>query len=355
MQRSILPARHRRLSVGFGLLIGFVAAPEVATGQGCMPLRFTSPSVGGEHVPFLEAHAWQFGVSARRVATHRFYVGDHEDETQAPGGQPLRLGLNSLDLSLTYATSDRLSLTMVVPLSYSTVSSINPDLNRYTASSKGVGDVNLMGNLWLRTPGSHATGNAIVGFGVKAPTGSNHVMSDFHTPGGVIQTPLSQTAQLGDGGWAALLQAQAFQQVVNRVSVYGSGVYSVSLRQHTDVLWGPANALWAVPDVYSARLGFAYALKADPVLTLSLGGRVDGTPTRDVIGGRTDYYRHAGYTEYVDPGLSYQVGRNQFNLNVPVRVHHNYLSMTLSDGTVRTGSGGVNDFVIYASWTRGFR
>jgi hypothetical protein len=341
--------------VGFGLLLGLVDAPEAAMGQGCMPLRFTSPSVGGEHVAFLEAHAWQFGVAARRVATHRFFVGTHEDETQAPGGQPLYLGLYSLDLSLSYASSDRLSFTMVVPLSYSTASNINADLNRHEVSSKGVGDVNLMGNLWLRTPGAHPNGNVIVGFGVKAPTGSNHVMGDFYAPGAVTQQPLPQTAQLGDGGWATLLQAQAFQQVVNRVSVYGSGFYSVSLRTHTDVLWAPANTQWAVPDVYSARLGFAYALKADPVLTLSLGGRVDGTPTRDLIGGRTDYYRHNGYTMYADPGLSFQVGRNQFNLNVPVRVRHDYLSTTLSDGTVRPGAGGVNDFVIYASWTRGFR
>ena len=355
MQRSPLTAWDRKLSAGFGLLLGLVAAPQAAMGQGCMPLRFTSPSVGGEHVPFLEAHAWQFGVAARRVATHRFYVGSHEDETQAPFGQPLYLGLNSLDLSLTYATSDRLSFTMVLPLSYSTANNINADGNRYTVSSKGVGDVNLMGNLWLRQPGAHPSGNVILGLGVKAPTGSNHVMSDFHVPGGVIQTPLSQTVQLGDGGWATLLQAQAFQQVFNRASAYASGSYSVSLRTHTDVLWGPANALWAVPDVYSARLGLAYAINADPVLTVSLGGRVDGTPTSDLIGGRTDYYRHAGYTGYIDPGLSYQMGRNQFNLNVPVRVRHNYLSMTLSDGTVRRGEGGVNDFVIYASWTRGFR
>lgn len=355
MQRSILPAWHRQLSVGFGLLLGLVAAPEAAMGQGCMPLRFTSPSVGGEHVPFLEARAWQFGVATRRVATHRLFVGDHEDETQAPGGQPLYLGLYSLDLSLTYATSDRLSFTAVVPLSYSTVSAINPDGNRHEVSSKGVGDINVMGNLWLRTPGAHPSGNVILGFGAKAPTGNNHVKADFYVPGAVTQEPLSQTAQLGDGGWAALLQAQAFQQVANRASVYLSGVYSVSMRTHTDVLWSPANALWAVPDVYSARAGFAYALKTDPMLSMSLGGRVDGTTTRDLIGGRTDYYRHAGYTMYVDPGLSYQMGRNQFNLNVPVRVHHNYLNMTLSDGTVRPGSGGVNDFVIYASWTRGFR
>ena len=118
------------------------------------------------------------------------------------------------------------------------------------------------------------------------------------------------------------------------------------------MFWPPANTEWAVPDLYSARLGLSYQLKQEPALSMSLGGRVDGTTSRDLIGGRTDFYRHAGYTMYVDPGLSYQIGRNQFNLNVPVRVRHNYLSLTLSDGTVRPGGGGVSDFVIYAMWSR---
>src|SRR3982751_917952 len=150
MRQSCVTTWNRQLSAGFGLLLGLAAAAETAMGQGCMPLRFTSPSLGGEHVPFLEAHAWQLGVAARRVATHRFFVGSREDETRSPGGKPLYIGLNSLDLSLSYATSDRLSFSLVVPLSYSTVSNINPDLNRYETSSMGVGDINLMGNLWLR-------------------------------------------------------------------------------------------------------------------------------------------------------------------------------------------------------------
>jgi hypothetical protein len=163
---------------------------------------------------------------------------------------------------------------------------------------------------------------------------------------------LPQTAQLGDGGWAILLQAQAFHQVFSRVSAYFSGIYSISLKQNTDVPWPPAgNALWAVPDIYSARLGLGYLVKADPGLSLSLGGRIDGTTTRDLVGGRTDYYRHAGYTVFVEPGITLQLGPSQFVVNVPVRVYHNYLSMTLSDGTVRPGSGGVGDYVIYAGYT----
>ena len=350
MSRRMPWCRSLRVLAVSGLVAGLLWAPKAASGQGCMPLRFTSPSLGGEHAPYLGAHEWQVSLAARRVATHRFYLGSQEDETKAPGGQPLYLRLNSVDLSLSYATSERLSFTLTVPLSYSTASSINPDGNRYQVSSNGVGDINLMGNLWLRTPGLHPNGNVVVGLGIKSSLGSNHVQGDFGTAGGVIQAPIPQTVQLGDGGWAIPLQAQAFQRVAGHASTYASAFYSVSLKKHTDVPKG--NVLLAVPDVYSARVGFSYGLKDDPALSVSLGGRIDGTPTRDLVGGRTDFFRSAGYTMYVDPGISLQLGLNQFTLNVPVRVRHNYLSMTLSDGSVRPGAGGVNDYVIYAAWTR---
>ena len=36
---------------------------------------------------------------------------------------------------------------------------------------------------------------------------------------------------------------------------------------------------------------------------MSLGGRIDGTTNVDLIGGRDDFHRHAGYTLYADPGV----------------------------------------------------
>jgi len=113
---------------------------------------------------------------------------------------------------------------------------------------------------------------------------------------------LTPTLQLGDGGWAILSQAQAFQQVFARTSVYASGVYLASLRQHTDEVF--QGLLVSVPDVYSVRAGLAYGLAPDQGLSLSVGGRIDGTTVSDLIGGRDDYKRDAGYYVYVEPGLA---------------------------------------------------
>jgi hypothetical protein len=352
MAASVASAIRRRWEAG-ALGIGLAAVGGSVRAQGCMPLRFTSPSLGGQATTFLRPHEWQAGLALRRVATNRFFVGTAENETAAPGGQPLRLRLNSADLSVSYGVSERTSLSVTVPLFYGTGSNLHPDGLRHQVSTAGIGDINALGTLWLASPSQHPTGNVQVGLGIKTPSGSHTLARDFFAPdGSVSQQPVTQTLQLGDGGWAIPVQLQAFQQIFPRGSVYASGVYSISLRKHTEVLWPPANALWAVPDVYSARVGLAYAVAPNSGFSLSLGGRIDGTTSRDLIGGRDDFMRHNGYTMYVDPGLSLVTGRNQLTLSVPVRVRENYLPMTLSDGTIRTGAGGVNDFVVYAGYTR---
>ncbi|HTO73198.1 MAG TPA: hypothetical protein VMJ30_05235, partial [Gemmatimonadales bacterium] len=67
-----------------------------------MPLHFTFPGLAGQQVNYFQAHDWQLGLAYRRVSTDKFFVGSSENESAAPGGQPLNLDLNSIDLSGTY-------------------------------------------------------------------------------------------------------------------------------------------------------------------------------------------------------------------------------------------------------------
>jgi hypothetical protein len=339
-----------------GILLLLLAAPRVALGQGCMPLRFTSPGLAGVLAPYLVQNDWQFEIALRRVTTDKFFVGSQENESAAPGGlPPLDLSLNSLDLSITYATTERLSFTFTMPLSHATAYGGYPDSLHHTVSSTGVGDLNLMANFWLVAPGRQPKGNLLFGLGVKAPTGNNHIMGTFHYGNGVDSLkPVTQTIQLGDGGWSIPLQVQGFQQIFPKGSAYFSAFYSISLRQHTDVVSPESQGYdWAVPDTYSARLGVAYGLITEQGLSVSLGGRIDGTTLGDLVGGRTDYFRRAGYTVYVDPGVTWQNGANLLTLNVPVRVYDDYMNMTIANGTkVRVGKGGVADYAVYLSYSR---
>ena len=280
-------------------------------------------------------------------------MGDAENEAAAPFGQPLNLRLNSVDLSVTYAATERTSVSVTVPFFYGTAENTNADLNRHQVSNTGIGDVTATANLWLAAPTRHPDGNISLGLGVKAPTGGYHATGAFYGPTGTVTQPmLTPTLQLGDGGWAILADGQAFQQLVGRASVYASGLYSASLRQHTDATF--QGLIVAAPDVYSVRAGLAYGLAPDHGLSVSLGGRMDGTTVSDIVGGRTDYLRDAGYYMYVEPGIAWVSGMNQFTLSVPVRVRADYFTTALSNGSYRVGQGGVNDYIIYAGYSRRF-
>ena len=318
-----------------------------------MPLHFTTPSLGGEGIAFLHAGQWQAGIAIRRVATDKFFVGDAENEAQAPFGHPLHLRLNSADVSVTYATSYRNTFTLTIPFFYGTGDNFNADLTNHRVSNSGIGDVTAMANMWLAEPTRHPNGNVSVGLGVKAPTGGYKAQAPFYLPNGTTSPAfLTPTLQLGDGGWAILAQAQAFQQVAGRLSVYASGLYSASTREHTDANFQGITV--SVPDVYSARAGVAFGVAPDQGFSLSLGGRIDGTTISDLIGGRDDFKRDAGYYMYVEPGMAWTNGPNQFTVSVPVRVRANYFTATLSDGAARVGQGGVNDYIIYAGYSRRF-
>jgi len=341
-----------------GLVIGTSVSlvPAAVSAQGCMPLHFTTPSLGAEGVVFLRPHQWQVGLSARRVATNKFFSGDTQNETAGPNGHGVNLRLNSVDLSATYAITEQTSLSLVVPVFYGTAEQTYADLQRHQVSNKGVGDISATATRWLWSPSGHPNGNVSIGLGVKAPTGSYHTTgASYSATGAVTQTMITPALQLGDGGWAILAMTQAYQQIFTRTAAYASGVYSASLKEHTDEVWGgwPTKFL-SVPDVYSARAGLAYALAPENGVSASLGGRVDGTRMSDLFGGRDDYKRSPGYYVYLEPGIAWSTGLNQFTLSVPVRLHSNYYTVQLSDGTQKTGAGGVNDYIIYAGVTRRF-
>ena len=120
MQQTVNAFAFGRVVMRLGIVIGALTVPVGVSAQGCMPLHFTTPSLGGEGIVFLHPHQWQVGLAARRVATNKFYVGDTEKETAGPFGQGVNLRLNSADLSITYAMTEQTSLSVVVPFFYGT-------------------------------------------------------------------------------------------------------------------------------------------------------------------------------------------------------------------------------------------
>jgi hypothetical protein len=298
-----------------------------------MPIRFTSPSLGGHRQVVLGDREWELGLSYRRLTADTWFVGSEIVPSAAPGGQPIRFNINTLDFSLAYGVTNRLSFRLTVPFTTGTQSRIHPDGLRRETSATGLGDINLVGNYWLLDPVVHQGGNVGFGLGLKAPTGSYHSVDEFGLPAGAIQFPVHPGIQPGGGGWGILVEAQAYQRLAGALSGYVFGAYQMSPRAVTDVTFtptAPASVL-SVTDVYHARAGFAYALLPEAGVSVSLGGRIDGIPVRDFIGG-DEGFRAPGYTILLDPGLAVTRGKGTFTASVPVRLRGTF-KQNLNDQT----------------------
>ena len=320
-----------------------------------MPVRFTSPSLGGQRQSFLGTGEWQIGVAYRHLGADKWFVGTEVNEPAAPFGNPLYLSINSLDFSLAYGVSDRLGLTLTLPFSHGTQSRFYADLARHKVRGFGLGDISLVGSAWLFDFATHPDGNVSLGLGIKAPTGNNEVTDDFfNRDGSVTRRVVDQSIQLGDGGWGVLLQAQAFRRVGGRANAYVLGSYLLSLRETTGVPSPIAGVVLSVPDVYSARAGLSYALWPSQGISVSLGGRLDGIPLRDIIGGGDLGFRRPGFTLFLDPGMVIGRGRDEFDLSVPIRLHQDFRQGLIDREVNFVGGGDLADLLIFAGYTHRF-
>jgi hypothetical protein len=194
----------------------------------------------------------------------------------------------------------------------------------------------------LLDPHNHS-GNIALGLGVKAPTGNNEASDDYFLKGGTsVRYPVDQSIQPGDGGWGILVQRQAYRRAFHDGVAYLTGSYLVNPRRLTEVPKDPGTKVyWSVPDVYSARLGLAYALWARHGVSVSLGGRIDGQPVRDLIGGADSGFRRPGYSVFLDPAVTLTTGPSRFTLSLPIRLGANREASVLD---LRAGKHGGGDF-----------
>jgi hypothetical protein len=317
-----------------------------------MPVRFTSPSLGGQRDGFLTTGEWQVGASYRRLYADQWFVGTKVDESAAPFGKPLYLNIHSLDLTVSYGFSRRTSVAVTLPLSTGTHSRLYADGSRHKVQATGIGDVNAILTRWLLDPNMHMDGNVSLGVGVKLPTGGNKIEDDFHAADGTVtQRIVDQSIQPGDGSLGFIVQSQAYQAVGHQFVAYASGSYLVSPRKKTGVPSPLAGVTLAVPDVYSARVGLAYALAPKTGTSVNLGLRIDGIPLRDIVGGGDDGFRRPGHTLYLDPGISVRIAKQELTLSIPTRLSQNFSRSLIDRQRNFTGGGDLADYLIFAGYS----
>jgi hypothetical protein len=331
-----------------------IAPVEKLRAQGCEPIRFTTPvNLGGKGEAYQREQQWRVTLAYRGLRSNEWFIGSTESSARGPGGKSPVFNINTFVGDVAYAPTDRFLLHLSVPVLTGSVSATRADGLIHAQSASGIGDVSLLGETWLLAPKTHDLGNISLGLGVKAPTGSHTSPSTVWTATSTVPFPADQTVQRGDGGWAILTSAQAFHQVGKYVYLYVNSSYTISPKAKSDVVFAPGSTLhWSVPDTYSASAGAAFSVLPDQGLSLSVGGRLDGIPLRDLFGGGDDdTVKRTSRVAFVDPGVNWSHGKDSFTISVPVRVYVNRFKSLYEQKTNGLNAGGFAKYLVFASYS----
>ena len=74
-----------------------------------------------------------------------------------------------------------------------------------------------------------------------------------------------------------------------------------------------------IADQYFARAGLSYEVLRAAGLSLSFGGRIEGIPSHDLIGGDMGF-RRPGYTVSLEPGVTWLYRDTTVSVTVPVAI-----------------------------------
>jgi len=356
--RSAKGVRRAGVLVLAGLM-GIVAfdAP-LARAQGCAPSRYTSPSLGalggGDGDIYLSAGTWQAGLGYRNLSSNELIVGHGPRNDLAPGGNPSFVHSHSLSFSLVYGVTDRLSVSVNAPMQWGSLEATYPDGQRHANTSRGVGEISVFTNYWLRNAKAlQPGGNVAIGLGVKAPTGKNDVSGTFwKADGTTLSFPVNLPLQLGDGGWGLILGVKGFSPLFERSYLYGSGTYTANPRKTTDVVRSPGSPVhMGSPDTWDASGGLSTLVSPSLGLSVSLGALAYGTPRRDLIGGRDDGQRLPMVVVYASPGIGITRGAQTITVSLPMRAYMNFRPSYVDDATGFHGGGGLARRLFLSSYT----
>ncbi|WP_345266415.1 hypothetical protein [Nibrella viscosa] len=354
-----------------------------ASAQGCVAVRHMScaaPGGAATSADFFKQRTghWQINMGYRYFKSFRHFRGDKEEHERLEQNTEVINLSHAVDLGISYLATTRLSFSVNLPIQYNDRSSLyehygnsvtaNPEQKRFHTGSQGIGDMRISASYWLVNPYKLPKANVALGLGVKLPTGNYAVTDDFHKLDKekrdyVVNKPVDQSIQLGDGGVGASLEAQGYVQVGKHSTVYFNGFYLFNPRETNGVIRNPeattidlVTGSFSVADQFAARVGFSQSVSAIPGLALMLGGRVEGVPAYDVFGGSKGF-RRPGYIISVEPGVAYMKGKYSAALTVPIALYRNRIKSyadRLDPQGLRHGDAAFADYLVSASFSRWF-
>jgi hypothetical protein len=287
----------------------------------------------------------------------RPFIGNEEAEEIEENNLEAINDVSLFDISLTYAFTERLSLTASLPyLIAEREQPIGAEGDRNDTTSHGIGDLILVPRFWLLDTKKHTSGNVSIGLGAKIPTGVDNATDVFIVRGPTGESrqvrTVDQSIQPGDGGWGVVVSLNSFKRLGDFV-LYGTGTYLLNPRNTNHVQTFrllPGEEVMSVADQYQARLGASWTLPWVSGFAVSLGGRIDGVPPRDLLG-ESDGFRRPGFAVSVEPGIAFATGKHTFSLSVPVAVYRERQQSVPEEENDFHGDASFADFLIIASWS----
>ncbi|MCB0644580.1 MAG: transporter, partial [Phaeodactylibacter sp.] len=267
---------------------------------------------------------------------------------------------NFIDFAINYGLTNRLFANAVIPVVFHERSSMyehggNPPNGlgeRHTTSSRGLGDIRLGLGFWLFDPQAHDF-NYSVGLGGKLATGNYNYMDLFYNQGENrdedLEKVVDQSIQPGDGGTGITVDLQGFHPLSTHFGISTNLYYLINFQESNGVLTRNGSSEFSCPDQYAARIGASYS--ALNGFNTYLGGRLEGVPSYDLIGGSAGY-RRPGYAVSVEPGIGYFNQHFSVFASVPIALYRNRtrsyedIERTEQTGTYRHGDAAFADYLI---------
>jgi hypothetical protein len=329
----------------FYLFISFIAITFLSQsvfGQGCVAVKNmnTCSMSWGE-----DSKGLQLSLNYRYFRSYKHFVGTEEQVERVKNGTEVINNDNSINLGASYTFNNRWSATVIVPYIFIDRSSLyehlgnstttNPEQQRFHTQSQGIGDVRAIAYYNALGTGYHK-GTLTLGLGVKLPTGNFKVKDDFHKRVNdeiVLQEGIvDQSIQLGDGGTGIITEVDFNHKLSGKFFGYASALYLFNpqntngVKRSANPTIGPDNTpiknsnKFSVTDQYMVRAGARYASISG--IQLSLGGRMECIPSKDLIG-ESEGFRRPGYIISVEPSAYYTKGQHTFGFNFPYALERN--------------------------------
>jgi hypothetical protein len=330
--------------------------------------RISSPSLGA--ASYQDAGTWTAAVNHRWQYSDRHFVGDVEQTHRNAENSEVVNNIHIVDISLSYAISKRFNATLQIPFSFATRRSSIRDESRqnefgedvvighYFTEANGLGDIKLLGTAWLLDPEDNKKQNISIGLGVKLPTGEKNAVDehlDYDEDTGQItveQREVDNSIQPGDGGWGIIADIYGFREIVPNLNAFAAGTYIFTPEEDAGVK-STRGRIWSVADSYLFRAGFGYTFLPEYGLTFTLAGRMEGTPSEDLIGG-SEGRRRPGFAISVEPGFVFAKNGWFASFSAPIAVYRNRERSVSDEREGEHGDAAFADFMTLFTVGRSF-